>query len=67
MSHVAIIVGIAGGERYLDRERVETTELKRAKRFRSPVSAEQAARAHVDAFPPCIRRNMAFRVEELRS
>lgn len=64
MAHVAIIVSIAGDERYL-RGHEETPEAKKAQRFRSEESAKAAARAHIEAFHPCIRRNMSFRVEAL--
>lgn len=64
MSHVAVIVGISGLERYLDRERRETTDKKQAKRFRSPVAAESAAKAHIGAFPPVIQRQMGYQVVE---
>lgn len=61
-SHVAVIVGISGAERYLGRDRREVPEKKEAKRFRSPDAAERAAKAHIEAFPPVITRSMKYRV-----
>jgi hypothetical protein len=61
MSHVAIIVGIAGGERYLAHGK-ETIEAKQARKFRSEKAAEQAARDHIRAHPPFIQRLMKYQV-----
>lgn len=63
MSYVAVISGISGVERYLGRDKCETPEKKKAKRFRSEDSARRAAEEHVQAFPPVITRAMQFRVE----
>jgi hypothetical protein len=74
MSHVAIIVGVSGNERYLSREYhaahpraaagvTETTERRRAKPFRSENSAQAAADLHLKSFAPHIQRAMAYRVE----
>lgn len=65
MAYRVVIVGISGAERFL-RERDETPEEKKALRFRSERAAEDAAKAHIDAFPAVIRKSMAFRVEESR-
>lgn len=62
MSYVAIIEGIAGGERFL-KGRTETPEEKAAQRFRSERAAEEAARRHIQSFPPVIQRAMRFKVE----
>jgi hypothetical protein len=63
-SCVAVIVGISGAERYLKGSE-EVTQRERAQRFRSPASAEAAAKRVVDAQPDVIRRHMAYRVEPL--
>jgi hypothetical protein len=66
MSHLAIIISIAGDERYLARDRSqhpETSEKKGARRFRSAGAAIAAARAHLDTFTPFIAGKMAFRAE----
>jgi hypothetical protein len=62
MSFVAVIVSIAGDERFLGPHH-ETFEEKKARKFRSEAAAEKAAKAHVEAFPRCISRQMRFRVE----
>lgn len=62
MSFVAIIVGLSGDEFYLARQG-ETTEAKKAQRFRSPQTAEGAAQGHINAQKPVVARHMAFRVE----
>lgn len=62
MNFVAVIVSIAGDERFLA-PHYETPEEKKARRFRSEGSAEAAAKAHIEAFPACIQKNMTFRVE----
>lgn len=61
MSHVAIIVGVSGIERYL-RGREESVDQKRAQRFRTERAAERAAISHINAFPPVVQRYMAYRV-----
>lgn len=64
MSHVAVIVGIMGGERYLAKGH-EVTEVKKARKFRSEKAAEQAALAHIRAYPPVIQRAMKYQVKPL--
>lgn len=61
MSHVAIIVGVLGGKRFLA-DRTEVSEAKRAKKFRSERAAEEAAKAHIAAFPAVIQRHMTYEV-----
>lgn len=66
MSHVAVIVGISGRERFLARDarlHPETTERKRAKGFRSDSAAKRAAEGYLERYQPCVRKHMAFRVE----
>ncbi len=64
MSHVAIITGISGVERFL-KGRSETPEAKEAQRFRSEETARRAAQAHIEAFPPVVRRQMKFIVKPI--
>lgn len=61
MTYIAVIEGISGAQRYLERGR-ETPEEKKARRFRSEESAKAAAEAHINAFPPVVRRQMKFEV-----
>lgn len=61
MSHVAVIVGVSGEERFLADHRV-VSEKKQAKKFRSEASAETAAKAHIAAFPAVIQRHMTYQV-----
>jgi hypothetical protein len=63
MSHVAVIVGISGNERFLARENGETAEKKRARRFRSEDSAKRAAESHIVGHAPVIARALSYRVE----
>lgn len=63
MSFVAIITGIAGGERFLDRARAETPDPKKAKPYRSERAATTDAKAHVESYPAVIQRAMKYRVE----
>lgn len=61
-THVAVIVGISGNERFLcHREVVDDRKL--AQRFRSEKSARIAADAHLKEWPGVIQRQMKFRVE----
>lgn len=64
MSHIAIIEGISGIERFLnpDAPKGEVTEVKKAKRFRSEKAAEQAATEHIGNHPRVIQRAMKYRV-----
>jgi hypothetical protein len=60
-THVVIIEGLSGRQRYLARG-LEVDEQKHARRFRSEGSATAAARAHIEAFPRVIQRQMRFEV-----
>jgi hypothetical protein len=61
VSHVVVIEGISGLQRYLAHHR-EVNDQKHAQRFRSEQSAAIAARQHVNAFPRIIARQMRFEV-----
>lgn len=67
MSHVAVIVGISGRERYLARAGTsrngEVPDRKHARRFRCAASAETAAQTHIATFKPLVQRLVSYRVE----
>lgn len=67
MSHLAIIIGISGCERYLARDGAtpngEVERVNEARRFRAADSAERAAREHIGRFAPCVQRHMGFVVK----
>lgn len=63
-SCVAVIVGLSGLERYLGDEG-EVPALKRARRFRSERSADEAARIYLGTQAPCIQRLLKYRVEPI--
>lgn len=61
----AVIEGIGGEERYLDRKGGETVVARRIWHFRTETAAATAARAHIDAYPRVVQRAMRFRVVPL--
>lgn len=75
MAHIAVIIGVGGGERYLahapvgtdaraKHRLIEVRERAGARRFRSHEAAATAALDHLATYPDVVRRHSGHRIEE---